>query len=63
MNVIKLLLLPFAALYNMVMRLRNHLYDIGYKPSFQFDIPVITVGNLNAGGSGKTPMIEYLIVC
>ncbi len=61
MNLIKLLLYPFAAIYNGVMRLRNHLYDIGQKPSFHFDTSVIAVGNLNVGGSGKTPMVEYLI--
>lgn len=61
MNVLNLLLYPFAAVYNGVMRFRNHLYDIGQKPSFEFETTVITVGNLNVGGSGKTPMVEYLI--
>ncbi len=61
MNLIKLLLYPFAAIYNGVMRVRNHLYDIGQKPSFHFETSVIAVGNLNVGGSGKTPMVEYLI--
>jgi tetraacyldisaccharide 4'-kinase len=57
----RLLLWPLAVLYDVATRVRNHLYNIGYKPSFRFEIPVISVGNLNAGGSGKTPMIEYLI--
>jgi tetraacyldisaccharide 4'-kinase len=61
MPFLKYLLLPFAGLYNVVTRLRNHLYDVGHKKSFQFDSVVISVGNLNVGGSGKTPMIEYLI--
>lgn len=61
MNLLKLLLYPIATLYNGLMRLRNYLYDIGHKPSFHFEIPVIVVGNLNMGGSGKTPMLEYLI--
>src|SRR4051794_13840922 len=57
----RFLLFPFAILYDLITRVRNHLFNIGQKPSFRFDIPVISVGNLNAGGSGKTPMIEYLI--
>ena len=61
MKILKLLLYPFAALYNLVTSARNYLYDIGRKPSFQFVTPVIAVGNLSVGGSGKTPMIEYLI--
>jgi tetraacyldisaccharide 4'-kinase len=61
MKIVRLLLYPFAALYNLATTVRNYLYDIGHKPSFQFDIPVITIGNLNVGGSGKTPMVEYLI--
>lgn len=61
MALFKYLLLPFAGLYNLVTRIRNHLYDIGHKKSFQFNTIVISVGNLNVGGSGKTPMIEYLI--
>ena len=61
MKVAKLLLYPFAALYNLATHFRNYLYDIGHKASFQFDVTVIAVGNLNVGGSGKTPMVEYLI--
>ncbi len=61
MFILKFLLFPFAVIYNAVTRLRNHLYTIGHKKSFQFETMVISVGNLNLGGSGKTPMIEYLI--
>ncbi len=61
MKIVRLLLYPFAALYNLATTIRNYLYDIGHKSSFQFDTPVITIGNLNVGGSGKTPMVEYLI--
>ena len=61
MKVAKLLLYPLAALYNLATQFRNYLYDIGHKASFQFDVTVIAVGNLNVGGSGKTPMVEYLI--
>jgi tetraacyldisaccharide 4'-kinase len=61
MPILKILLWPFTVLYNLVTKVRNYLYDIGHKPSFQFDTVVICVGNLNVGGSGKTPMIEYLV--
>jgi tetraacyldisaccharide 4'-kinase len=59
--VLKLLLYPFAILYDAVTSLRNTLYDRGYKPVASFAVPVIGVGNLTMGGTGKTPMIEYLI--
>jgi tetraacyldisaccharide 4'-kinase len=61
MFILKILLFPFSVIYDAVTRLRNHLYTIGHKKSFQFETMVISVGNLNLGGSGKTPMIEYLI--
>jgi tetraacyldisaccharide 4'-kinase len=61
MRVLGFVLFPFAILYDLVTGIRNRLYDIGLKPSTEFDVPVISVGNLAVGGTGKTPMIEYLI--
>ena len=55
------LLLPFSVVYKTVTGVRNQLYDQGFFNSLKFDIPVIAVGNLNMGGTGKSPMIEYLI--
>ncbi|WP_026063363.1 tetraacyldisaccharide 4'-kinase [Pedobacter arcticus] len=55
------LLLPFSLLYGIVIFLRNKLYDWGLFKSRSFEIPIISVGNLEVGGSGKTPMVEYLI--
>jgi tetraacyldisaccharide 4'-kinase len=61
MSVLRFLLFPVAILYDAITALRNRLFDMGYKPVTRFDIPVISVGNLAVGGTGKTPMVEYLI--
>jgi tetraacyldisaccharide 4'-kinase len=61
MILLRILLFPFAWLYYVVTQIRNRLYEQGLKPSVTFDIPVVSVGNLSIGGTGKTPMIEYLI--
>ena len=55
------ILFPFSILYGAVMLLRNKLYDRGILSSKKFDLPVIAVGNLSMGGTGKSPMVEYLI--
>ncbi len=52
---------PFAQLYGGIMRLRNLAYDKGVRPSRRFSLPVIAVGNLTVGGTGKTPHVEYLL--
>ena len=61
MNLFTILVYPLAILYDLVTRVRNRMYDLGLKPSVKFDIPVVSVGNLAVGGTGKTPMIEHLI--
>jgi len=61
MNFFRKLLFPFAVLYGFVTSVRNYLYDKGIFKSHTFDIPIIVVGNLSVGGTGKTPQIEYLI--
>jgi tetraacyldisaccharide 4'-kinase len=61
MNLLRKLLFPFAILYGFITSLRNYLYDKGILKSYSFDVPVIAVGNLSVGGTGKTPQIEYLI--
>ncbi|MBL4625571.1 MAG: tetraacyldisaccharide 4'-kinase [Flavobacteriales bacterium] len=59
MKVIRLLLLPVSILYGCMTWLRNLLFDIGILTEKKFKIPIISIGNLKAGGTGKTPHIEY----
>lgn len=54
-------LLPLSWLYGIGVRIRNWMFDIGLRKSRSFDIPLISVGNLTVGGSGKTPHVEYLV--
>jgi tetraacyldisaccharide 4'-kinase len=58
---LKILLYPFSLLYGLVMWVRNRLYDTSVLTAVEFDLPVIAVGNLSVGGTGKTPHVEHLI--
>ncbi len=55
------ILKPISVLYEQIVAIRNKMYDNGTLKSVKFDIPTIVVGNLSVGGTGKSPMIEYLI--
>jgi tetraacyldisaccharide 4'-kinase len=55
------MLFPFSFLYGVIIIIRNKCFDWGLLKSFHFDLPVICVGNLAVGGSGKTPVTEYLV--
>jgi tetraacyldisaccharide 4'-kinase len=58
---LRYLLFPFSILYGVVISIRNRLFDKNILRSASFDLPLICVGNLSVGGTGKTPMVEYLI--
>lgn len=61
MNIFRKILFPIAFVYWLITYIRNILYDKGLLNSQSFAIPIIAVGNLSVGGTGKTPQIEYLI--
>lgn len=57
----RVLLLPFAILYGWVVACRNWLYHKQYLKTVRFNVPMICVGNLSMGGTGKSPMVEHLL--
>jgi tetraacyldisaccharide 4'-kinase len=58
---LRVLLFPFSLVYGFVVWLRNRGYDYNIIRSTSFNLPIICVGNLSAGGTGKSPMVEYLV--
>ena len=57
----RLLLYPFSLIYNTIITIRNWLFDYNIFPSTSYPIPIICIGNLSIGGSGKTPHTNYII--
>lgn len=61
MKTLRIILLPLSLIYTLVILIRNMFFDIGIFKTRKIDIPVISVGNITVGGTGKTPIVEYLI--
>lgn len=61
MTQIRRWLMPLSWLYGAAVDIRNALFDMGILRSVSYDIPIINVGNITVGGTGKTPHVEYLI--
>ncbi len=60
-NILRIILLPISWLYGAGATFYHRQFDLGVRKSVSFEIPVIAIGNLSTGGTGKTPMAEYLI--
>ena len=58
---LKLLLYPLSLIYGLIISIRNFMYDANIFKQHEFNVPIISVGNLTVGGTGKTPHAEYLI--
>jgi tetraacyldisaccharide 4'-kinase len=61
MKLLRKILFPLSLLYGGITALRNYFFDQGWFESKIYDLPVICVGNLSTGGTGKSPMVEFLI--
>ncbi len=54
-------LFPISLIYGLVVLVRNFFYDRSFFKSTKFDIPIISIGNISVGGTGKTPHTEYFV--
>ena len=60
-SIIDALLTPFSWGFGAAVWLRNAAFNVGLLPQEEFDVPVVSVGNITVGGTGKTPHVEYII--
>ena len=60
-HLLRILLFPLSLIYGVIMWMRNRLYDYNFIPSTSFRFPVVVIGNLAVGGTGKSPMAEYIL--
>jgi tetraacyldisaccharide 4'-kinase len=58
---IRILLFPLSLIYALIVKIRNWLFDRRILPSATFNLPLICVGNLAVGGTGKSPMVEWMV--
>ena len=58
---VRMLLFPFSLVYGLIIWVRNKMFDKGWISSSSFNLPLIGIGNLTAGGTGKSPMVEFII--
>ena len=61
LKLLRILLAPIALIYGVIVKVRNYLFDTHLFKSVEFNKPIICVGNITVGGTGKTPHVEYLL--